>query len=129
MNRSFGRHVRSLRRARGLTQQSLAARCGLSTDTIRRLEHGSFSPSLDTLQKLCNGLDLMLSTLFESFELRRRDEVRELIDLLSKRSPKEVALATRMLRALFDELDKLKRAAAEEPDADLGDGDADTDEI
>lgn len=45
----------------------------------------------------------MLSTLFESFELKRRDEARELIDLLSKRSSKEVALAMRMLQGLFDE--------------------------
>ncbi|HLT36771.1 MAG TPA: helix-turn-helix transcriptional regulator, partial [Enhygromyxa sp.] len=61
--RHFGRHVRSLRRARGMTQEVLAQRSGLSADTIRRLEHGSFSPSLETLRKLCHGLDLMLSTL------------------------------------------------------------------
>lgn len=103
--RSFGRHVRSLRRARGMTQEVLAERCGLSADTIRRLEHGSFSPSLDTLRKLCAGLDLMLSTLFESYELGARNEARELIDLLSSRGPRELVLATRVLRALFDELD------------------------
>lgn len=103
--RSFGRHVRSLRRARGMTQEVLAERCGLSADTIRRLEHGSFSPSLDTLRKLCAGLDLMLSTLFESYELGARNEARELIDLLSSRGSRELVLATRVLRALFDELD------------------------
>ena len=101
----FGMHVRSLRRARGLTQDALAERSGLSADTIRRLEHGSFSPSLETLRKLCLGLDLMFSTLFESFELGARDESRELVDLLATRSPRELVLATRVLRALFDELD------------------------
>src|SRR5690606_6283845 len=75
-SRSFGRHVLSLRRARGMTQEVLAERSGLAVDTIRRLEHGSFSPSLDTLRKLCMGLDLMLSTLFETFELGARDESR-----------------------------------------------------
>jgi transcriptional regulator with XRE-family HTH domain len=67
--RGFGRHVRTLRKARGLTQDALAERCGLSTDTIRRLEQGSFSPSLNTLRKLAGGLDLLLSTLFEGYEL------------------------------------------------------------
>src|SRR5690606_31169914 len=67
--RPFGQHVRSLRRARGMTQEVLAERSRLSADTIRRLEHGSFSPSLDTLKKLCTGLSLPLSRLFESFEL------------------------------------------------------------
>jgi transcriptional regulator with XRE-family HTH domain len=103
--RSFGRHVRSLRRARGMTQEVLAERCGLSADTIRRLEHGAFSPSLDTLNKLCGGLDLMLSTLFESYELGERNEARELIDLLAAKSPTMVRLALRVLRALFAELE------------------------
>lgn len=103
--RNFGRHVRSLRRARGQTQEVLAQRSGLSADTIRRLEHGSFSPSLETLRKLCAGLDLQLSTLFEAFELGARNESRELGDLLAFRSPRELALATRVLRALFEGLD------------------------
>ncbi|WP_232296622.1 helix-turn-helix domain-containing protein [Plesiocystis pacifica] len=105
--RNFGRHVRSLRRARGMTQEVLAERSGLSADTIRRLEHGSFSPSLDTLRKLCSGLDLMLSTLFESYELGARNEARELIDMLTARSARELILATRVLRALFEELDNV----------------------
>ncbi|MFV8752054.1 helix-turn-helix domain-containing protein [Nannocystaceae bacterium ST9] len=106
--RNFGHHVRSLRRARGMTQEVLADRSALSADTIRRLEHGSFSPSLDTLRKLCVGLDLMLSTLFESYELGARNEARELLDLLATRTPRELALATRVLRALFDELDDMR---------------------
>jgi transcriptional regulator with XRE-family HTH domain len=115
--RNFGRHVRSLRRARGMTQEVLAERSGLSPDTVRRLEHGSFSPSLDTLRKLCGGLDLMLSTLFESYELGSRNETRELIDLLAARGTRELVLATRVLRALFEELDGIAAEAEEsEPD-------------
>ncbi|EDM74026.1 DNA-binding protein [Plesiocystis pacifica SIR-1] len=90
-----------------MTQEVLAERSGLSADTIRRLEHGSFSPSLDTLRKLCSGLDLMLSTLFESYELGARNEARELIDMLTARSARELILATRVLRALFEELDNV----------------------
>jgi transcriptional regulator with XRE-family HTH domain len=117
LGRSFGKHVRSLRRARGLTQEALAERSGLSPDTIRRLEHGSFSPSLETLNKLCAGLDILLSTLFESYELGVRSESRELIDLLATRTPRELVLATRVLRTLFAELDEIAaeaKPAAEE---------------
>jgi transcriptional regulator with XRE-family HTH domain len=108
--RPFGKHVRSLRRARGMTQDVLAERCGLSADTVRRLEAGTFSPSLDTLKKLCNGLDLRVSTLFESFELGQRDEAREIVDLLAGRCARDLALATRVLRAMFDELDGIPLA-------------------
>jgi transcriptional regulator with XRE-family HTH domain len=110
--RRFGSHVRSLRRARGLTQEELAERSKLSPDTIRRLEAGSFSPSLQTLSKLCLGLDLMLSSLFESYELGERNESRELVDLLATRSARELVLATRVLRAMFAEMDAIAAEAA-----------------
>jgi transcriptional regulator with XRE-family HTH domain len=110
--RRFGSHVRSLRRARGLTQEQLAERSKLSPDTIRRLEAGTFSPSLQTLSKLCLGLDLMLSSLFESYELGERNESRELVDLLATRSARELVLATRVLRAMFAEIDAIAAEAA-----------------
>jgi transcriptional regulator with XRE-family HTH domain len=112
--KGFGKHVRSLRRARGLVQEVLAERSGLSADTIRRLEHGSFSPSLETLRKLCIGLELRLSTLFESYELGVRDESRELADLIACRTPRERALAVYVLRALFDQLDAIAGEQSDE---------------
>jgi transcriptional regulator with XRE-family HTH domain len=105
--RSFGEHIKSLRRARGMTQGELAIRSGLSPDTVRRLERGSFSPSLETLRKLCIGLDLLLSTLFETFEFGERNSSRELLDLLAARDPRELLLALRVLRALFEQRDAL----------------------
>lgn len=108
----FGPLVRSLRRARGLTQERLAARCKLSTDTVRRLEHGAFSPSLDTLIRLGEGLDLLLSTFFECLELGVRNEAREVVDMLSTRTPSELDRALRVLRALFDEPLPLEEEAA-----------------
>lgn len=109
--RQLGSHIRSLRRARRLTQEQLADRSGLSSDTIRRLEHGTFSPSLVTLDKLCAGFALTLPTFFEAFELGARDEGRELMDLIATRSLRDVALATRVVRALFDELDEAERTS------------------
>ncbi len=103
--RRFGDHVRRLRRARGLTQERLAELSELSPDTIRRLEHGSFSPSLDTLTKLCVGLNLARSTLFECFELGDRDLIREFVDLLVTRTPREIERAFRMVQVMFDEAD------------------------
>lgn len=104
-SRAFGKHVRSLRRARGLTQEHLATRAGLAADTVRRLEHGTFSPSLTTMVKLCEGLALRLSTLFESFELAAENESRELLDLVALREPQEIRLALAVLRAMFAEID------------------------
>ncbi len=101
----FGRYLRRLRRARGMTQERLAELSGLSADTIRRLEHGVFSPSLETIRKVCDGLSLTLSTLFTCYELAERDGASEVMDMLANRSPREYRIAVLVLRTLFDEFE------------------------
>jgi len=103
LHRRFGDHVRQLRNARELTQESLAERSDLSVDAIRRIERGSFSPSLDTLGKLSVGLDVSLKTLFQGFERERTDDVAEICDFLAHRSGREVKLAWRVIQAMFEE--------------------------
>jgi transcriptional regulator with XRE-family HTH domain len=60
----LGARVFMLRKNRKLTQEQLARRAGLSADTIRRLEHGEFSPSFDTMIKTACGLGISLIALF-----------------------------------------------------------------
>ena len=103
--RSFGRHIRSLRKARGLTQDKLAEKSGVAVDTIRRLEMGSFSPSLDTLTKIGTGMSLRLSTMFESCEIGAAERTREIAELLASRSRQDLDLAGRVMRSIFDALD------------------------
>jgi transcriptional regulator with XRE-family HTH domain len=108
--RAFGLHVRSLRRARGITQDALAVRSGLSPDTIRRVEKGAFSASLDTLRKLCGGLGVAESTLFESFEIGRTDARRELFDLIAGCDDATIALITSIVRVTLVGLADLRAA-------------------
>jgi len=103
LHNRFGNHLRDLRTARKLTQEQLAERSTLSVDAIRRIERGAFSPSLETLGKLSEGLDLSLKTLFHSFERERSDRVAELCDFLARRTGREVQLAWRVIRAMFED--------------------------
>lgn len=98
----FGKFVRQLRRARGMTQEALAERAGVSADTVRRLEKGEFSPSLDTLRKLTRGLRIDLSSLFLSFELGEVGSARELVSMVSALSRVELDAAIRTLAVLVD---------------------------
>jgi transcriptional regulator with XRE-family HTH domain len=101
----FGKHLRSLRKARRLTQEVVALRSGLSADTIRRLEGEEFSPSLRTLQSVIDVYDMRMSTLFLGYELDEVSNSRELLDLLAGRTPSEVALILRLAREVLAELD------------------------
>ncbi|MBI2895314.1 MAG: helix-turn-helix transcriptional regulator [Deltaproteobacteria bacterium] len=112
LEQSFGAQVRRLRRMRALTQEVLAERSDLSVDSVRRIERGAFSPSLDTVDKLCRGLEVSLGTLFAAFERKRSTELDELCDLLAARSPRELRKAGRILRALFAENDPVHRSSA-----------------
>lgn len=107
MTDSFGAHVKRLREVRRLTQEQLAQRSGLASDTIRRLEHQDFSPSLRTLRKVCKGLNLSVGALFLSFELEGIPvELQRIIGLLSGRSRPMLRLIERVLVELLDELDQ-----------------------
>lgn len=111
LSRSFGRFVRRLRQARDESQEKLAERAGLATDTIRRIEQGRFSPSLDTLGKLVTGLRLDLSALFLAFELSETATERELVAMARSLTPAERAMALRVLGVLADLLCSLTDGA------------------
>ena len=100
-HRAFGQHIKSLRRARGWTQIELAERARLSPDTVRRIEGGDFSSSLDTLRKLCIGLGVSPATLFASFETGEDPEHAELAGALSRLTPEQQLKAVAVLRAAF----------------------------
>jgi transcriptional regulator with XRE-family HTH domain len=58
---AFGRRLRLVRKAKGLTQQELADRIGQTMQAISRLETGGSVPSFETLLKLAEALDCELN--------------------------------------------------------------------
>jgi transcriptional regulator with XRE-family HTH domain len=57
--------LRRMRREQGLSIRSLAAKCGLSANTLSLIEHERTSPSVHTLHLLAEGLGVPLVTFFE----------------------------------------------------------------
>lgn len=60
-----GSRLRSLRRAQGLSIRALAAKCGISINTLSLIENNRTSPSVHTLNLLAGGLGVPLVTFFE----------------------------------------------------------------
>jgi len=60
----FGKRLRSLRKQRGLTQESLAEALGVSVDLVSMIERGLRAPSFDTLERLADALSVQVSALF-----------------------------------------------------------------
>lgn len=77
-------------------------RSGLASDTIRRLEHQEFSPSLRTLRKVCMGLELSVASMFNAFELEAEsEEISRINAMLLGRSRAELRLVEHMITELF----------------------------
>jgi HTH-type transcriptional regulator/antitoxin HipB len=57
----LGAYIMSVRRARGLNQQELAARLGVSRIWIGQIERGKASPRLDLILRTLNELEITLS--------------------------------------------------------------------
>lgn len=65
INIAFGRRLVDLRTATGLSQEAFAFKCGLDRTYIGIIERGEKSPTLNTLYKIANGLNITLSHLMD----------------------------------------------------------------
>lgn len=93
----------------GSRRKVLAERTGLSADTIRRLEHGAFSPSLITLRKLAHGFGLSVTQLFQGFEIDDEgdgDETSKLVALVRGRGPQTISQIRELTRVFLRALDE-----------------------
>lgn len=59
------RRIRLLREQQNLSQLALASASGMSRNTLSMLERGKTSPTLDTLEKLADALQVQIGAFFE----------------------------------------------------------------
>ena len=69
-----GERIAELRRERGLTQESLAERAGVSTETVKKIERRKRNPSLFMLETLANALGVAVGKLTDPSASRIRVE-------------------------------------------------------
>lgn len=65
MQRSFGKRIRDLRMAEGMTQEDLAERCGMFRTYLSRVETGRANPTLTMIHALAGSLGVGIVDLFE----------------------------------------------------------------
>lgn len=95
----FGRKLKELRKAKGLTSEKLAAQCFINDGYMRQLENGLRMPSLSLLLTFCDVLGTTPNYLFEYTE---DDENKEILDRVSHLSPMQRNLMIRMLDTYID---------------------------
>ena len=69
IRKRFGKRVKELRQARGLSHEALARLAELDTSCISGIEKGEGDISIETIQKLSIAFQINISDLFEGLEL------------------------------------------------------------
>jgi transcriptional regulator with XRE-family HTH domain len=64
----IGEHIRRLRTERGLSARAFAAQTGFSASFISQLENGQVSPSLGSMQRIAEALNVSLGEFFAAAE-------------------------------------------------------------
>lgn len=81
----LGKRIRSLRVARGWTQQDLGEKAGISYKFIGEIERGKQNPSFSILAKISDALDIELKELFRfSNEIPTRKELEKEVERILK---------------------------------------------
>ena len=82
----FSNNLKAIRKEKGLSQQSIADLSGMIASTYNRIENMKVSPSIDTVEKIANAMDVTISDLFQSRELSDKSLIQklEMIEKLSE---------------------------------------------
>lgn len=68
INKIFGKKVAEMRKMQHLSQEELADKCNIHRTYIGSIERGEKSPTLNTVEKIANGLNVDISIIFDNGE-------------------------------------------------------------
>ncbi|GAB6037750.1 hypothetical protein JCM15519_23090 [Fundidesulfovibrio butyratiphilus] len=101
--KDFGKRIRTLRRAKDLTQEQLADRAGLSLQSVGEIERGRGNPTLVNIERLSAALEEKLTVLFDLGDvgLTKEQARKELETLLAGASEEQARAILTMARVLL----------------------------
>jgi transcriptional regulator with XRE-family HTH domain len=66
----IGNNIRKIRLRKNITQVELAEKCDFEKSNMRRIEAGNTNPTIKTLFKIANGLDVAISDLLKETKIK-----------------------------------------------------------
>ena len=62
-----GQAIQRIRKERGMTQEDLADKSGITSNTVSRIERGLLIPALPTLIDICNALETSADSILAAY--------------------------------------------------------------
>ncbi len=92
MNKSqirFGHKLRELREEKGMTQEQLAERIGITANAVGQFERGKIFPNYETTTNIINVLDIDANLLFSRDAVDYPDEAKWIAKIIVNLTPDE----------------------------------------
>jgi transcriptional regulator with XRE-family HTH domain len=97
----LGARIKELRKAKGLSQEELSEKVGIDSKHLSRIEVGKSYPSIDTLERIANALNVEIKDLFEFMHQVRSKELTDNVSKLLKEADEDKArLILKIIRAV-----------------------------
>lgn len=99
----LGERIRRLRKLKGMSQEQLAEIAGIHTNYVGQVERGEKNLTIDTLQKIVEGLGVTLEELFRYVDpMKKKDALSLIVELLAERPTRDQQMALKVLKTVLE---------------------------
>ncbi|WP_213996162.1 MULTISPECIES: helix-turn-helix transcriptional regulator [Tepidanaerobacter] len=96
----IGARLKELRTSRNITITALANKVGLTREHLSNIERNVNMPSLQTLQKICDALDITLAEFFSDEDSAMPPEITRLLQEVKDLTPEQIEKLTDFIKAM-----------------------------
>ena len=97
-----GKKIKELRKQKKWSQEKLAAEAGISQSALSAIERGIKQPTVETLNNICNALNITLVDFFSKEKTELSPALLELINVASKMPENKLKLISDFIRGLSE---------------------------
>ncbi len=102
LKQMIGARIKDIRNKQGITQEQLSERVGINTKYLSSIERGKENPTLNTLLKLTQSLDVNLDEMFSNLQIEDPAKRKSLIiSLLDEADDEQLKLVYKILSAVI----------------------------
>lgn len=102
--KQIGERIRDIRKKKKLTQEELAWKVNKSVNFIGQIERGTKKPSVQTLKKIADALEVPIRSFFEDIQYIPPEEdimVKKINFLLKEATPEEKKIIYQIVKTIF----------------------------
>lgn len=98
----IGMRIAELRNSKGFTQEKLAGKMEISSKYLSSIERGKENPTLDTIIKLSESLDVNIEDIFRSLQIEDSGKRKSLVtSLINKADADQLKLVYKILSVII----------------------------